>query len=299
MSFTGDVKKELSAVEEASVENLRAFAYGFLLFGKSFNGRSVRTITDYECVARAFSESVESVCGITQCVTRLKSGKYSIRVSSPEERFKLITYFDHNVNDIQLRINHGVFETDESYNSFLRGVFLACGTVANPDRGYHLEFVVPHLKLSSDLLKILTDKGLDAKRITREYTNVIYLKKSENIEDVLTMMGAVNSSIYIMCIKVQKDVKNKINRQMNFESANMNKSIEAGLRQAAAIRLIEKRKGLDFLTDELREIAELRRDNPDMSLKELGSRLSVPISRSGVNHRLNKLLEIAAECESE
>lgn len=299
MSFTGDVKIELAAIETESEYSLKAFVYGFLLFGKDFSDKSVRLITDYVDVAHTFAESICRFSGISPSVTELEGGKYSVRITSQSDRIHLINSFDHNVNQIQHRINHGVFETDESYNAFLRGVFLSCGTVANPENGYHLEFDVPYTKLSTDLLKILTDKELDAKQISREYSNVVYLKKSENIEDLLTMMGAVNSSIYIMCIKVQKDVKNKINRQMNFETANMNKAIEAGIRQSDAISLIEKKKGLDFLTDELREIAELRRDNPDMSLKELGAALSVPLSRSGVNHRLNKLLEISAECRNE
>ena len=106
-------------------------------------------------------------------------------------------------------------------------------------------------------------------------------------------MGATNSSLHLMGIKVQKDVRNKINRKMNFESANMSRAIEAGLAQVEAIEIIEKKQGLDSLTDELKELAILRKENPDMSLKELGAALSVPISRSGVNHRLAKLVAMA------
>ncbi|MEE0443496.1 MAG: DNA-binding protein WhiA, partial [Acutalibacteraceae bacterium] len=200
---------------------------------------------------------------------------------------------DHAVNSISLRINRGVFEDDECYGSFLRGVFLSCGSIANPDKNYHLEFVIPFHNLSLDLLKILTDFGLKAKLILRKYSYVVYLKDSESIEDLLTLMGAVNSSLELMGIKIQKDVRNKINRQMNFESANMSRSIEAGLAQVEAIEIIEKKQGLDSLSDELKEVAILRRENPDMSLKQLGENLTVPISRSGVNHRLMKIMEIA------
>ena len=142
-------------------------------------------------------------------------------------------------------------------------------------------------------MKILTDFGLKAKLILRKYSYVVYLKDSESIEDLLTLMGAVNSSLELMGIKIQKDVRNKINRQMNFESANMSRSIEAGLAQVEAIEIIEKKQGLDPLSDELKEVAILRKENPDMSLKQLGENLSVPISRSGVNHRLMKIMEIA------
>lgn len=293
MSFTAEVKSELSELENFSSEMKKSFAYGFLLFGKTFNSRSVTCSTDYECVIRTFSNIVTELTGIIPGVSQLKSGKYVFKIITSADRKKLLEFFDHSVNEISLRINHGNLEFDESYYAFLRGAFLSCGSVSNPDKGYHLEFVVQHNKLSGDLLKILTNLNLGAKYILRKYSHVIYIKGSENIEDLLTMMGAPNSSLYLMGVKVQKDVRNKINRKMNFESANMSRAIEAGLSQVRAIELIESKQGLDSLTDELKELAILRKENPDMSLKELGASLSVPISRSGVNHRLSKLVSIA------
>lgn len=293
MSFTADIKTELSEIEHFTVAMKHAYAYGFLLFGKSFNTRSISCASDYECVINSFKAVIADQTGVNAVVTRLKSGKYVLRIATAIERKKIIEFFDHSPNEISLRINHGNFEDDECYSAFLRGVFMTCGSVSNPDKGYHLEFVVQHNKLSGDLLKVLTNISLSAKYILRKYSHVIYLKGSENIEDLLTMMGAPNSSLYLMGIKVQKDVRNKINRRMNFESANMTRAIEAGLAQVKAIEIIEKKQGLDSLSDELKELAVLRRENPDMSLKELGEALSVPISRSGVNHRLAKLVSIA------
>lgn len=293
MSFTADIKTELSETERFTTSMKRAYAYGFLLFGKSFNTRSISCATDYECVINSFKAVIKELAGIEPVVTRLKSGKYVLRIATAGERRKIIEFFDHSPNEISLRINHGNFEDDECYYAFLRGVFMTCGSVSNPDKGYHLEFVVQHNKLSGDLLKVLTNISLSAKYILRKYSHVIYLKGSENIEDLLTMMGAPNSSLYLMGIKVQKDVRNKINRRMNFESANMTRAIEAGLAQVKAIEIIEKKQGLDSLSDELKELAVLRKENPDMSLKELGEALSIPISRSGVNHRLAKLVSIA------
>ena len=293
MSFTGDVKTELVENYIMSECSMRAFTYGFLLFGKSFSSRSVCCSSDYECVINSFAQAITEVSGVLPAVTKLKSGKYTLKITSSEDRKKVLECFDHSVNEIVLRINHGIFEDDDCYGAFLKGVFLSCGTVSNPDKSYHMEFVVPHTKLSSDLLKVLNDLDMNAKHILRKYTNVIYIKDSENIEDMLTMMGAVNSSLYIMGIKVQKDVRNKINRQMNFESANMSRSIEAGLNQVRAIELIQKNQGLESLPSELKELAALRLENPDMSLKELGASLSVPISRSGVNHRFEKIISIS------
>ncbi len=293
MSFTAEVKTELAEIDGFSESMKHAFAYGFLLFGKSFSARSVSCTSDYECVINLFAAVITDLTGITPAISRNTSGKYVLRVVTDAERRKILDFFDHSPNEISLRINHGNFEDDEAYYAFLRGVFLSCGSVANPDKSYHLEFVVQYNKLSGDLLKILTNLNLGAKYILRKYSHVIYIKGSEGIEDLLTMTGATNSSLYLMGVKVEKDVRNKINRKMNFESANMSRAIEAGLVQVEAIEIIEKRQGLDSLTDELKELALLRKENPDMSLKELGAALSVPISRSGVNHRLAKLIDIA------
>ena len=293
MSFTAGVKNELATLAFESECCKRSFAYGFLLYGKSFTARSVSCATDYAEVMQAFERTIAETSGVKTTVTRLRSGKYVLKIPAVEDRKRIIEYFDHAVNSISLRINRGVFEDDECYGSFLRGVFLSCGSIANPDKNYHLEFVIPFHNLSLDLLKILTDFGLKAKLILGKYSYVVYLKDSESIEDLLTLMGAVSSSLELMGIKIQKDVRNKINRQMNFESANMSRSIEAGLAQVEAIEIIEKKQGLDSLSDELKEVAILRRENPDMSLKQLGENLTVPISRSGVNHRLMKIMEIA------
>lgn len=293
MSFTCDVKAELSAIETETECCKRAYAYGFLLFGKSFSTRSVSCASDYECVINSFEKSLKETVGVNCIKGRLKSAKYTLRVATQADKKAAVTHFDHSVNEISLRINYGNLENDCCYGAFLRGAFLSCGSIANPDRNYHLEFVIPHYKLSQDLLKILTDLDLKAKYILRKYSHVIYLKESESIEDLLTIMGATSSSLKLMGIKIEKNVRNNINRQMNFESANMSRAIEAGLAQVEAIRIIESKQGLDSLSDELKELAILRKENPDMSLKQLGESLRVPISRSGVNHRLSKIVEMA------
>lgn len=293
MSFTADVKTELSETDRFTPAQKRAYAYGFLLFGKSFSVRSVSCASDYKCVIDSFASVITELTGIKPVVSNLKSGKWVLKITTADHRKALLEFFDHSANEISLRINHGNFEDDDCYFAFLCGAFQSCGSLSDPNKGYHLEFVVQHNKLSGDLLKILTDFSLSAKYILRKYSHVIYIKGSEDIEDLLTMMGAPNSSLQLMGIKVQKDVRNKINRKMNFESANMSRAIEAGLAQVEAIEIIEKKQGLDSLTDELKELAILRKENPDMSLKELGASLSVPISRSGVNHRLAKLISIA------
>lgn len=180
----------------------------------------------------------------------------------------------------------------------LRGAFLTCGTVNNPSKGYHLEFVVPYTNLSRDLERFIADcdeLSVSPKRITRNSTQVIYFKDSESIEDILAAMGAVNSCLELMGVKMYKDMRNNVNRKLNFENANLDKTIDAATKQIEAIEHIKKTVGLSYLSDELRELAVLRTDNPDMSLRELGESLKSPLSRSGVNHRLKKLCSIADE----
>ena len=177
MSFTAGVKNELASLAFESECCKRSFAYGFLLYGKSFTTRSVSCATDYAEVMQAFERTIAETSGVKTTVTRLRSGKYVLKIPAVEDRKRIIEYFDHAVNSISLRINRGVFEDDECYGSFLRGVFLSCGSIANPDKNYHLEFVIPFHNLSLDLLKILTDFGLKAKLILRKYSYVVYLKE--------------------------------------------------------------------------------------------------------------------------
>ena len=177
----------------------------------------------------------------------------------------------------------------------MRGAFISCGTVTDPNKNYHLELVVPFMKLSQDLFKLISDTGIQTKTVVRKGSHVIYIKDSENIEDFLTLIGAQLSSLQIMSVKIQKDMRNKINRKVNFECANIERSVKAGMAQVDAINLIKERQGLDTLPPEYKELALLRLDNPDMSLKQLGDALSEPLSRSGVKHRLDKIVEISSK----
>ena len=167
MPFPAGVKNELAEREYPSEGCKRSFAYGFLLYGKSFTVRSISCATDYKEVIQAFERTIAETSGVETAVSQLKSGKYVLKIPSAEDRKRVIEYFDHEINSISLRINRGVVEDDECYGAFLRGVFLTCGSIANPDKNYHLEFVVPFQNLSFDLLKILTDSGLKAKHIIR------------------------------------------------------------------------------------------------------------------------------------
>ena len=207
------------------------------------------------------------------------------------------TYFGHSPNELSLRINRANLSDDCCFGAFIRGAFFSCGTVTSPEKNYHLEFVVPHLKLSLDMIKLLDEVKLNPKHIVRNGNHIVYFKDSESIEDLLTLMGATNASLELMGIKMQKNMINSVNRKVNFEVANLSRTVEASIQQINAINLIDNNVGLGHLPAALRDVAFLRRDNPEISLKELGELVSPSISRSGVNHRLKRIVEIAEELE--
>ena len=158
-----------------------------------------------------------------------------------------------------------------------------------------MEFTVPEEGIASQLSTLLGDIGVTAKTVLRRGQHIVYIKGSESIEDTLTFIGAQQCTLELMNVKIYKDVRNKANRIANCDAANIDKVVDAAMKQIEDITYIEKTKGLDYLSDELRELAELRLDNVDMSLKEIGDSLTVPISRSGVNHRFRKIAKIAEE----
>lgn len=201
----------------------------------------------------------------------------------------------------QYRINPAMRSIDlelvanNSLGSFAAGVFLACGSVNDPSKEYHLEFAVPEEKLADDLMILPEHIGITPKKAVRRNQYIIYIKDSESIEDTLTFIGAQQCTLELMNVKIYKDVRNKANRITNCDSANIDKVVNAAIKQTDDIQLIERTTGLDSLPEELRQVALLRLSEKEMSLRDMGALLSPPISRSGVNHRLKKIARIADE----
>ena len=178
--------------------------------------------------------------------------------------------------------------------AFIAGIFLSCGSVNNPEKKYHMEFVMPDIRLCNDFgLLLIENYDILAKQTERKNSQIVYIKESENIIDLLTIMGATNSSLELMNVKIMKDLRNKINRAVNCDNANIEKTLKAAEKQLNDIELIDETVGLESLPETLSEIARLRYENPDISLKDLGQMIKPPISRSGVNHRLVRLAEVA------
>ncbi len=309
MSFSAEVKNELSKIENIPPCCLHAMAYGMLLFGRSFNGRGVSIMTEHKCVAQKYTELLKKCTGIDAVIHISTAGKYSINIENQNEIKKILSSFSVNDSFAISRINRAnlLNETEDEKSeilnccngAFLRGAFLSCGTISDPNKSYHLEFVVPFKTLSLDLLKILTEFDLKAKHMSRRGVNVIYLKDSGSIEDLLNIMGAKISAFEIMNIKIYKDIRNASNRQTNFSFANISRTVSASLEQSHAIQKMIEANTFSLLPDELQAFAKLRLENPEASLRELGEMCEPPLSRSAVNYRLKKLISYSQKTHEE
>ena len=297
MSFSSDVKSEISRTENISSCCLHAQVYGLVLFAH-FSKYNLSITTENSDVFDLYLSSLRSYCGVEPTISDTGTKKLTAYLKTDIDKEKVFEKFGHTLKEPTLRLNRANISDECCSAAFLRGAFLSCGTVTTPERGYHLEFVVPYKRLCSDMLKFMDELGLNPKYIVRKGNHVIYFKDSESIEDILAIIGAQEASLYVMGIKIEKDVKNKVNRKLNFEMSNINKTVDAANFQVEAIELIEKTSGISSLPDNLQKIAKLRLENPESSLSELEKLLDEPISRSGINHRLNRIVKIAEDIKN-
>lgn len=296
MSFSYAAKKEICEGIDTDGKKY-AFFYGMILFCRRFTPENIVFRTENDIACDMFTRLADDVIGVKDAASVEEMPKENVTlytVSIPEEsvREELIHRYHIYSRSVIHRIQDDII-TDENAAAFLAGAFISCGSMTEPIKEYHLEFVVPFPELAYDLLEMLVDIGVNAKISERKNDHIIYLKESESIEDLLTYMGAPGSSVELMNVKIYKDIRNKTNRITNCDNANIERTLKASRRQVADIEYIERTIGLDSLSDDLRNIAELRLENPEISLKELGGMLDKPLGRSGANHRLKKLTELA------
>jgi DNA-binding protein WhiA len=300
MSFSADVKNEL-ANNISSACCYKAEAFGMLLFGRAFGLSEISLMTEFQSVAERYSSSVRDLTGVTPQTQRSGAGKYKVTIPTREDRIKILTYFGYTGKELSLRINLSNLEqtnNDCCSRAFLRGAFLVCGSVTDPEKDYHIELSVTKAKLCDDLLQIIDDIGLKAKKIIRNNSYVIYSKDAESVEDFIGTMGANNAFLTVMQTRAMKNIKNQINRRSNFESANMSRSIEAGLKQVAVIEEVLNKISLDDMTEDLAALCKLRLENPELSLDEIGKMMVPELSRSAVSRRFKKLEKIAEEIKA-
>ncbi len=298
MSFSFDVKEEIISAKLNS-EKARACLYGMLTFSNEFTLDKIMLQTENLIVAEHFTYLIGRATGnknaVSADVTMKKNNVslYQLNVVERADREAIFLHFGFENEKPEL-IKRDIFG-ENNLGAFVGGAFLVCGSINDPNKEYHLEFVLQTLDLCNDFGLILYDFGILAKHTERKSSQIIYLKESENVEDLLTLMGASKASLQLMEIKIVKDIRNKANRVANCDNANIEKTLKASQRQIDCIKIIEEKMGLDNLPIELSETAKLRLEYPEWNLKEIGENLFPIVSRSGVNHRFKKLEKIASE----
>ena len=295
MSFSSDAKAELCKDYINKKCCALAEASGVLLYCGSVSPEQIKIVTESEAFAarlpqlfrRAFKLDFDEI---------QEGSKYCLLLT---DRAKIAAVFEaigySPAESITLHVNYGLLEKDCCQVSFLRGAFLSGGSVTDPAKRYHLELATNHHKVSRETERLLMDLGFAPKATLRNGSSILYFKQSESIEDFLAWLQAPVAAMGVMEAKIEKDMKNKINRIVNCDNANTSKVVEAAQSQIAAIRCLRERGLYEKLPEKLRQTAELREQNPEANLNELAALFDPPLTKSALNHRLRKLSELASE----
>lgn len=300
MSFCQEVKKELCRIEPRKLHCKEAALYGVLRLSRTFPQEEIVFKTENKFFADRFAQELAAFGTFVEVRSDLRrlKGDTPVHPVIVEDEYQRQLLSRHFMLDVQ-GIHPNFVERPCCTAAFFREIFLAFGSVTNPEREYHLEINALNPLLAEELYLLAQTAGVRFKTTRRKGSEILYLKESEQIEDFLTFLGATKSVLKLMDIKVMKDVRNKVNRTTNCETANLKKTVSAAGAQAQEIRFILEHRGIIWLDEDLRELALLRVENEDLSLRELAARLSTPLSRSGVNHRLRRIAEAAQKLREE
>lgn len=294
MSFSSDVKVELCKVGEEESCCQEAELYAMLLCAQSFSLDSMRLQTESYAAARRLAIRCFEVAGMDASISvrnsPLVGDTYVVTVDKPEDCRAIFTHMNGG-DEPFLRINTRLLQKPCCVDAFLRGAFLSCGTMTDPQKEYHFEFVLPYFRLASDMMDVLELAGFQPKSVVRKSNQIVYFKESESIEDLLVHMGAQQAAFELMNVKIYKGLKNETNRRANCETANLNKTVSAATRQVEAIRRLQKTGAFSQMPDELQEVARVRMKYPYASLSELMQKLPQALTKSGLNHRLRRIVE--------
>lgn len=296
-SFSGNVKLEISRQPIKAPCCIQAACYGIACFGRYFDTRGIVLHTENAFIAR-WAKAQYAAAGIKGRIYvkgKQDNPTYEFAVKDPFEIEKMLAAFGHTGDEIALRIHTENLECAGCFAHFAAAAFLCCGTMVDPLRGYSLEFVSSRYSLLHDFQQLLQQQGFLFTQTARKGVNVLYTKASTQIEDLLTFMGASSSSLEIMNTKVYKDIRNKVNRITNCETANIDKTVEATRQVLQAIALLEQAGLLATLPAKVQQAAALRREHPDYSLAELVQLSEVPTSKTTLSRQLSVIKQKAAE----
>ena len=298
MSFSANVKSELCRPEVEKGCCALAEAMGALLYANTFSADGIRIVTESRDLGLRLPRLFRKGLGVSFDLLPEEggSGKLTYTITDREKIRQVFSACGFSAEtSVSLHVNFALLEKDCCRRAFLRGAFLAGGSVTDPEKRYHLELSTTHWKVSRETGTLLLEMELPAKETERKGSSVLYYKQSEAIEDFLTVIGAPVSAMAVMEAKIEKDWRNEANRKTNCDSANVDKAVAAAQEQLAAIRKLEERAVLETLPEKLQQTAKLRREYPETTLSELAELHEPPISKSAVNHRMRKLLSLAAE----
>ncbi len=296
MSFSGNVKSELCRLETGKSCCALAELHGALLYANTFSADCIRVVTEnrefgerlVRLLRRAFALRFDVV------PEPEAAGKLVYMLTEPEKIHRAFEQCGFSAQtSVSLHVNLALLENDCCKRAFLRGAFLAGGSVTDPEKRYHLELSTTHIKVIRETEALLQEMNLTAKQTERKGSGVLYYKQSDSVEDFLTCIGAPVSAMAVMQAKIEKDWRNEANRKTNCDTANVTKAVDAAQQQLAALRKLEERGVV--LPEKLRETARLRRAHPEATLNELAELHDPPTTKSTVNHRMRKLLAMAEE----
>ncbi len=297
MSFCSNVKAELCRLPLNRSCCAVAEAYGVLLFCNTCTPSAIRIITESREFAGRLPKLFRKAFDLEfDQMPESERGKRVFVIESPEKIGKIYRAFGLDTRTtVSLHVNLAILEEECCRISFLRGAFMAGGSVTDPEKRYHLELATSHQQVSREVYSLLMELGFFPKDVARGGNSILYFKQSDYIEDVLTTMGAPVCAMGIMEAKVEKDLRNGINRRVNCETANLGKAVDAAQEQLAAIRRLEASGVFGELPDKLRKTALLRKEHPEATLMELAQMQDPPLTKSAMNHRMRKLLELSRQ----
>ena len=297
VSFSVKTKNELCRTTPGRDCCQRAELYGVLLFASEFSNRRIRLVSGQAALIRRVSALFLRVFGFAPEVKTV-GGKRALVIEEERRLRAVLTGLGYDYRSyITYHLNRNMVEEPCCASAFLRGAFLMAGSVASPEKKSHLEIKNGHATLCREVMSLMLDNGLEPKLAERGSGVVIYWKDTQRIEDFLTTIGAPRAAMALMEGKVEKQIRNEINRQVNCETANMIKVTAASAKQIAAIERALVLRGIEIFPENLRDTVDLRVAHPTASLAELAAMFDPPLSKPGLNHRLRKIMEIAGQVE--
>ena len=299
ISFSSAAKAEICRVLPQKKCCALAQCFGILLYCNSFGAKGIRVITESREFAQSLPKLFKKAFGISFDIIPEEDapGKLVFQITDDEKLSAVMNAYGFDVNDtLALHVNLPIVEEDCCKVAFLRGAFLAGGSVTDPVKGYHMEITTTHKSVARETESLIHEiMAFAPKTAQRGGGQVLYIKQSELISDFLTFLGAPVAAMGIMEARLEKELNNKVNRRCNCDDANTSKVVEAAQEQLSAIRILRERGVIAKLPVKLQQAIEAREQNPEASLTELAALMQPAISKPAMNHRLKKIVEFSKE----